>query len=603
MDDPRPNPDTPLPPPAPPQAAPALRPPAKPVQHKESVKETIESILIAFILAFVFRAFIVEAFVIPSGSMAPTLLGAHMRFDCEQCGWQFDVNYPGASQGDTIDIKPILRGDLSAHCPNCGFKIRRNEAGAPQPPQSATDPAVHYGDRILVLKYLNLLKEPSRWDVVVFKSPSEGRLNYAPNFIKRLVGKPGETIMLLDGDVYVCPNDVADRLSAEHPQDWVGRAPWQVQTKHEAAQQALWRVIYDNDFFPRPIPGVKQAWTMPWTPATGSAWTTGKLGEPARIVRFDNAAGAGTLAFDRKANPGAYPFTDWLPYNESRPGEPFYSWDAYGDENVPRWNVSDLRLKFAYQRKSGDGPMRASMTKLGHGFTAELTPQAVRLMHRKPDGTVRQIGQDVKIDGPGKWVMVELQNVDYQVTLRIDGRDVLATTADDYRPDVPDLLARHGEQQTKAERSSGRESIRNVFPSPTVELQAENQACEVAHLSLWRDIYYTPSLHGYSSPLAHGGPDRPVRLGRSGERQTARGTPQESEYFTLGDNSILSSDARAWTAPVDLIREEDLYVESGRVPQRFMLGKAFFVYWPAGHRPTRTGPGIIPNFGEMRFIH
>ncbi len=43
----------------------------------EGVKETIESIVVALILAFVFRAFVIEAFVIPTGSMAPTLYGAH----------------------------------------------------------------------------------------------------------------------------------------------------------------------------------------------------------------------------------------------------------------------------------------------------------------------------------------------------------------------------------------------------------------------------------------------------------------------------------------------------------------------------------------------
>src|SRR6188768_3378676 len=58
-----------------------------------SVKETLESILVAFILAFIFRAFVVEAFVIPTGSMAPTLLGAHMRFTCKDCGYKFDANY------------------------------------------------------------------------------------------------------------------------------------------------------------------------------------------------------------------------------------------------------------------------------------------------------------------------------------------------------------------------------------------------------------------------------------------------------------------------------------------------------------------------------
>src|ERR1043166_7177565 len=65
-----------------------------PTKTRESnIKETLESILVAFILAFIFRAFIVEAFVIPTGSMAPTLLGAHMRFTCNDCGYRFDVNY------------------------------------------------------------------------------------------------------------------------------------------------------------------------------------------------------------------------------------------------------------------------------------------------------------------------------------------------------------------------------------------------------------------------------------------------------------------------------------------------------------------------------
>src|SRR5215212_613485 len=87
------------PPPTAASAEEALKPPAPPaapqVSPGKGVKETIESILIAFILAFVFRAFVVEAFVIPTGSMAPTLLGAHMRFTCRECGYQWDTNYPG----------------------------------------------------------------------------------------------------------------------------------------------------------------------------------------------------------------------------------------------------------------------------------------------------------------------------------------------------------------------------------------------------------------------------------------------------------------------------------------------------------------------------
>src|SRR5687767_15315860 len=69
-------------------------------QKEGSVKETIESILVAFILAFIFRAFVVEAFVIPTGSMAPTLLGAHMRFRCNDCGYAFDHNYSAPPRDD-----------------------------------------------------------------------------------------------------------------------------------------------------------------------------------------------------------------------------------------------------------------------------------------------------------------------------------------------------------------------------------------------------------------------------------------------------------------------------------------------------------------------
>ena len=41
-----------------------------------AVRETIESIVVAFVLAFLFRTFEAEAFVIPTGSMSPSLQGA-----------------------------------------------------------------------------------------------------------------------------------------------------------------------------------------------------------------------------------------------------------------------------------------------------------------------------------------------------------------------------------------------------------------------------------------------------------------------------------------------------------------------------------------------
>ena len=55
-------------------------------QPIDSKRETVESVAMAIILAFMFRAFIVEAFVIPTGSMATTLQGRHMEADGPECG-------------------------------------------------------------------------------------------------------------------------------------------------------------------------------------------------------------------------------------------------------------------------------------------------------------------------------------------------------------------------------------------------------------------------------------------------------------------------------------------------------------------------------------
>ena len=58
-------------------------------------RETVESLVIAFTLALLFRAFEAEAFVIPTGSMAPTLMGRHKDLDCSECKFNFQA---GASR-------------------------------------------------------------------------------------------------------------------------------------------------------------------------------------------------------------------------------------------------------------------------------------------------------------------------------------------------------------------------------------------------------------------------------------------------------------------------------------------------------------------------
>jgi signal peptidase I len=59
-------------------------------------------------------------------------------------------------------------------------------------------PTFHDGDFLLTSKLSYLMNEPKFGDVVVFKSPNE-RYEY----IKRIIGMPGDRIKLINGDVYV----------------------------------------------------------------------------------------------------------------------------------------------------------------------------------------------------------------------------------------------------------------------------------------------------------------------------------------------------------------------------------------------------------------
>ena len=63
------------------------------------------------------------------------------------------------------------------------------------------------GDRILVSKFCYQFSEPKRWDVIVFHYPEKATLN----FIKRLVGLPGETVRISHGALWIRAQDNGTR--------------------------------------------------------------------------------------------------------------------------------------------------------------------------------------------------------------------------------------------------------------------------------------------------------------------------------------------------------------------------------------------------------
>src|SRR5882757_3845387 len=59
---------------------------------KETTRDFVEQIVVAIILAVLIRGYDAEAFVIPTGSMAPTLMGRHKEVTCPECGYVYAVN-------------------------------------------------------------------------------------------------------------------------------------------------------------------------------------------------------------------------------------------------------------------------------------------------------------------------------------------------------------------------------------------------------------------------------------------------------------------------------------------------------------------------------
>ncbi|NBD30881.1 MAG: signal peptidase I [Alphaproteobacteria bacterium] len=129
-----------------------------------TVKETIKTVVYALLIAGVFRTFFFQPFWIPSGSMKDTLL-----------------------IGDFLFVNKMAYGYSYASCPSIII------------PRFGID--VDAEDFCGVFKGGNdrlFGSQPERGDVVVFRHPVTGR-----DFIKRLIGLPGDKIQLRNGVVYI----------------------------------------------------------------------------------------------------------------------------------------------------------------------------------------------------------------------------------------------------------------------------------------------------------------------------------------------------------------------------------------------------------------
>jgi hypothetical protein len=91
-----------------------------PPENKDGFREIVETIVFVVVLVLLLKTFLAEAFVIPTGSMATTLLGYHIDATCEECGYRFRVNAAEEAERKGAPVEGWV-------CPNCRFHNHRHK--------------------------------------------------------------------------------------------------------------------------------------------------------------------------------------------------------------------------------------------------------------------------------------------------------------------------------------------------------------------------------------------------------------------------------------------------------------------------------------------
>ena len=393
------------------------------------IANTFEWLITAFILAFLVRAFIMEAYRIPTGSMADTLKGDHFRLRCQQCGYQYDC---GSDTGRyRLSRDAIAAGNVRApisRCPSCGHY---DSAGRVTP--------ISNGDRILVLKCIYQFFEPERWDVIVFKNP----LNPTENYIKRLIGRPGETVEIIDGDIYI---------------------DGQISRKPAKVQEELWMPVYDSDYQPaRPREGSfnGHVWQQPLRNIAESKWRLDKS-DPTRFQLDSPADETSSLIYDASLG------------NDFRAT---YAYDSVGDyKNMPY--CSDLMVRFYAQSAGRRGSVGIAVSKYQTIYKAWIDFAGNMVIAKVSATGEEAILEKKTIDASAmnKPALVEFANVDHQLIFQF-GTDKLIYD-----------LGRSAENA--GERKRDVQPQVKIFGSGTVT---------VSHIAIFRDIHYT-AKKGADSP-------------------------------------------------------------------------------------------------------
>jgi signal peptidase I len=565
------------------------------------MRETIESIVVAFLLAFLFRTFEAEPFVIPTGSMAPTLLGAHKDITGEKSGYRelhnVSMEFPEVS-GKTSDPAFVLGVvDPISRFPEAIDKYQHPNHDS------------FCGDRILVSKFIYDFTEPQRWDVIVFKYPDDAKVNY----IKRLIGLPNETIRISGGDIWAKPQTAAE-------------SEFSIQRKPDARLLSMLQLVDDTNYIAADLK--KVAWPSKWQP-----WTPGKAIAAKRSSNDDTEGPPAWFRYYQilpspkdwfsiqsgKGKPAdvdsrlAEPITDFAGYNAtydtqheiapmtrneyrehfSKKQQSSMFLDNSGQPvelDVSKQGVfwvGDLAIEVDAKIESDSGMVLLDLVKDGEHFQCQIdiATGAATLSRSQGEFSSEEGGKSSKnrtatttLKGKGAF-HIRFTNIDQELRLWVQNRRVTFDGPTTYH-------SRNAKPQPHFEPA-------DPLDLAPVGLGAQAAEITFTRAKVLRDIYYIAGNHRVSE---YRNPDlgdaRRILLNPEGWATTDQFKEMSpfdlelrtDQFLPMGDNSAQSADGRYWDAP---------YVE-----RHLLVGKALMVYWT--HPWTR--PPFWPEFGRIRFI-
>ncbi len=530
------------------------------------IRRLVEGVVFLSLAGLAVRTWYVEGLLVPyrvvSGSMAPALLGPHFDLVCRDCGCRL-----------ACDSSATPRG-RRAVCPNCGYR-----EDWPEP-----DSAVA-GDRLLVDRSTFRLRPPRRWEVVAVREPDHA----ARVAIKRVVGLPGESVEIRDGDLYID-----------------GR----IQRKPLAQQRAMAVLVYDASHAPqlgRCLPprwagdGSASRWSQsegrflhaasvaaganePFqnrSVATGKA-ATGKNAHPTASVGRAFLPDSGSRGLETAshgsaptngstpAGPGGHAGSiDWLRYRHWRrvPGgqrgqvqlapitnECYYNAALERPEGTVR-PVRDLLLAFRLVRTCGRGRLSIAIADGRREFQVEIDPNRASYVILEGGRPVTGAGGcPLPLAMGGREIEVWL--TDARLVFLVDGRQVFARCYEPGSPHAPREGVRHAE--------------RDEYNS--LAIGASDLGVEISDLRVYRDIDYSRPA-GVNARWGYG---KPVKIGKD-------------EYFILGDNSEVSIDSRSW-------------IDGPAVPESLLVGKPLLVHFPCRGIMIEGRHFQVPDIFRIRYI-